>query len=110
MRRALRDVLPPRILRRNSKGSVDEALCRAVQREWNEFDHLSRWQVCERELVDPQRLRREVELMKLGLQAPTNRMVRVFSGALAKELEPRAPRSAGGRELTEDCRGVRAAG
>ena len=79
MRRALRDVLPPRILRRNSKGSVDEALCRAVQREWNEFDHLSRWQVCERELVDPQRLRREVELMKLGLQAPTNRMVRVFS-------------------------------
>ena len=35
MRRGLNDLLPPRILARRSKGTIGEALCRGLAREWS---------------------------------------------------------------------------
>ena len=35
MRRALKDLLPPRILERRSKGTTGEALCRGLANEWS---------------------------------------------------------------------------
>jgi asparagine synthetase B (glutamine-hydrolysing) len=40
MRRALKDVLPEVVLRRKSKGSVSETLCRGLAREWNAIKSL----------------------------------------------------------------------
>ncbi len=66
MRRALGDRLPPRILTRVSKGSLDEAFVRAVQRDWAQIGDVKRWQVCERGFVDPTALAGALRQMRLG--------------------------------------------
>jgi asparagine synthase (glutamine-hydrolysing) len=79
MRRALRNVLPPKLLRRRSKGMVDEALIRALQREWPTIQEPDKWQVCQRGFVNTDALRESLRKMSLGLQLPEEPLIRVFT-------------------------------
>jgi asparagine synthase (glutamine-hydrolysing) len=79
MRRALRDVLPPRLLRRRSKAMIDETLIRALQKEWDFAQDLPRWKVCELGFVRADALLESLRKMRLGLQLPEESLVRVFS-------------------------------
>jgi asparagine synthase (glutamine-hydrolysing) len=79
MRRALGTILPPKLLQRKSKGMIDEALIRVLQREWQEIGDVTEWQVCQRGLVDAQRLRDSLERMRVGLQLTQEPLIRVFT-------------------------------
>jgi hypothetical protein len=79
MRRALRDVLPPRLLRRNSKAMIDETLIRALQREWHFVEDLPRWKLCQLGFLKADALLESLRKMRLGLQLPEESLVRVFS-------------------------------
>lgn len=80
MRRALRDLLPQKVARRKSKGLVDEALARALQREWSQIGDLAQWEVCQRGYIDPERLRDSLNRMRMGLQPEADgSLLRVFS-------------------------------
>jgi asparagine synthase (glutamine-hydrolysing) len=76
-RRALADVLPAKVLRRKGKGLLDEALARAVQREWEQTLNLPKWQVCERGFLDVVTLREALTASRLGLKSQD--LIRVFS-------------------------------
>jgi asparagine synthase (glutamine-hydrolysing) len=81
MRRALHDLLPAKVRDRKSKGSLDEPLARALQREWSHaVGDLRRWELCERGLVDPKQLHQSLTAMRLGLQNSAHgNFLRVFS-------------------------------
>jgi asparagine synthase (glutamine-hydrolysing) len=79
MRRALRDVLPPKILRRNSKGLLDEAIVRALKREWNRVGDFHRWQICERGYVQPKAFGAELSRARLGFCDRGGCLSRIFS-------------------------------
>lgn len=66
MRRAFRDRLPLQTQRRVSKGLLDEALLRAVGREWAQLGEVRRWQVCERGFVEPKALIQALQQMRRG--------------------------------------------
>lgn len=78
MRRALKNLLPPVILRRKSKGVVDEAIARAVRREWAELGIPAKWHVCEQGYVDPKQLLESLNRTRFGLPCEGS-LVRVFS-------------------------------
>lgn len=80
MRRALANRLPARVLRRKSKGSLEEPLARALEKEFSIVGRLSDWQLCQRGIADPEPLGRAIQATRLGLQSPTNgNFIRVFS-------------------------------
>jgi asparagine synthase (glutamine-hydrolysing) len=80
MRRALANRLPSRVLRRKSKGSLEEPLTRAINREFSIIGRLSDWQLCQRGIADPEMLGKAIHVTKLGLQSPTSgNFIRVFS-------------------------------
>jgi asparagine synthase (glutamine-hydrolysing) len=81
LRRALHDLLPAKVRDRKSKGTLDEPLARALQREWSQAaGDLSRWELCARGLVDPRRLNESLNAMRLGLQTLAHgNFLRVFS-------------------------------
>lgn len=80
MRRAFRHLLPPRIVRRVSKGLLDESMAKALQKEtartrWD----LNRWEVCQREYVDPDQLQKSIEQVRLGMLDDAGPLFRLFS-------------------------------
>jgi Asparagine synthase len=79
MRRALRDLLPTKVLNRKSKGMLDEAFVRALRREWSNIGNLDRWQLCERGFADGDMLRDSLERLRLGLPAQGASAIRIFS-------------------------------
>ncbi len=64
MRRAMNGILPERIRTRRSKGTFDEALCRALMREQHMLTEPLL--VCQREYVNARRLSAAVDEMLLG--------------------------------------------
>ncbi len=72
MRRALRGVLPERTARRMSKGELDEALMRAVHREWAPGSDVGAWELCQRGLVEPRALAQTLQQLRLGLRQGTD--------------------------------------
>jgi asparagine synthase (glutamine-hydrolysing) len=80
MRRALADRLPSRVLSRKSKGSLEEPLARALEKELSIVGRLSDWQLCQRGIADPEPLGQAIRATRLGLQSPTSgNFIRVFS-------------------------------
>jgi asparagine synthase (glutamine-hydrolysing) len=75
MRRALRDVLPEKIVRRKTKGIPTEGLCRAVSREWQMLRSLfSNSRVCAYGFMDSAPLLAALDRARNGLE--------LFAGAL----------------------------
>jgi asparagine synthase (glutamine-hydrolysing) len=80
MRRALKGLLPREVLNRKSKGSMEELLMRAFQKEWPHLrDGLNRWELCRRGFVDPKRFHDALHKYSLGLSPATWSFSRVFS-------------------------------
>ncbi len=79
MRRAMRELLPPKVATRQSKGVLDEALARALQREWSSVGDLRCWQLCQRGFVEPRALGASLATARLGLHLTNEHLGRVFS-------------------------------
>lgn len=75
MRRALRDLLPEKIVRRKTKGNPTEGLCRAVSREWKLLRSLlSNSRVCAYGFMDSEPLLDAIDRARNGLE--------LYAGAL----------------------------
>jgi asparagine synthase (glutamine-hydrolysing) len=79
MRRALSDLLPPRILTRKSKGFINEAFSRALQNDWELVDDPCRWQLCQRGFAEPRLLLEHLTQLMLGLPLPGSNVGRILS-------------------------------
>ena len=80
LRRAFRDLLPPKVARRVSKGLVDETIVRTVKSAWPDLSaRLSSWKVCQREYVDHARLSNSLRQAKLGILTDAGPLHRLFS-------------------------------
>jgi asparagine synthase (glutamine-hydrolysing) len=79
MRRALRELLPRKIVNRVSKGLLDETLGRAVRREWPSTAGLLNWQVCERGYATYVNLVASLNRAYLGIVDQIGPLVRLFS-------------------------------
>jgi hypothetical protein len=79
MRRALRGTLPDAIVRRQTKGALDECVARALQREWRQIGDIRSWQLCQRGLAEPAALLQSLERARLGLRLEDQSLVRIFS-------------------------------
>jgi asparagine synthase (glutamine-hydrolysing) len=72
MRRAMAGILPEKIRLRKTKGGADEALFRALAREWSTIDEMFvNSRACMRGYVEPHLLREELEKARLGLSSQT---------------------------------------
>lgn len=79
MRRAMSGLLPPRILTRKSKGAINEAFSRALQKDWELMDDLRQWQLCQRGFADPSILQEHLTKLMLGIDPPGSHSVRILS-------------------------------
>jgi asparagine synthase (glutamine-hydrolysing) len=79
MRSALQDLLPRKTIRRVSKGLLDEAIVRALAREWVGIPDPSNWHVCERGYVTRADLVRSLTQARLGILNLTGPLSRLFS-------------------------------
>jgi asparagine synthase (glutamine-hydrolysing) len=79
MRRALKDLLPQKIVKRVSKGLVDETMARALRREWTNTGSLLNWQLCVRGYVTHAHLLESLTITRLGIVHHIGPLVRLFS-------------------------------
>jgi asparagine synthase (glutamine-hydrolysing) len=79
MRRALRDLLPPKNIKRVSKGLVDETIFRSLRMEWTCLEDLPNWQVCERGYVTYAQLADSLNRARLGIQKLSGVLFRLVS-------------------------------
>lgn len=79
MRRALRERLPEKTMRRISKGLLDETIARALRREWSAVADLSEWQVCQRGYVVCSYLFEALNLARIGVMGRFGPVIRLFS-------------------------------
>jgi asparagine synthase (glutamine-hydrolysing) len=66
MRRALSDVLPAKTAKRVGKGLLDEAVLRALGRDWGDVSDVRNWQACQRDFIDPKQVSDSLHKMRLG--------------------------------------------
>jgi asparagine synthase (glutamine-hydrolysing) len=79
MRRATRGLLPEKVRTRKSKGSIDEMLCRAVEREQSTIGPAADLEVCRRGYAEPTALTKAIRQVSLGRLEQTYALVRLFS-------------------------------
>jgi len=79
MRRALRDVLPAKVLHRQSKGTLDECFSRALDREWELVGDVREWELCRRGYADPGTLLSSLQKGRLGLRLEDQSLIRACS-------------------------------
>jgi len=79
MRRAMSGLLPSRILTRKSKGAINEAFSRALQKDWDLMEDLRQWQLCRRGFADPRILQEHLTKLMLGIDPPGSNVVRILS-------------------------------
>lgn len=79
MRRSFRNLLPPGLLARRSKGTIDETFFRAIRREWDDVGDLRRWELCQRGYVDKNELLQDLEQARAGYHGALAALIRVFS-------------------------------
>lgn len=80
LRRSLRDLLPAPIASRTSKAGPDEAILRAVDREWPRLSKLlSDARVCKRGYAEPKALRNWLFKARHGLTHNTPEILRILS-------------------------------
>lgn len=77
VRRAMVGLLPDRIVRRVSKGTVDEAFCRALIRE--ELGEVSRFEICRQGYIEPRHLSVAIRGVRLGRLEQSAILIRLFS-------------------------------
>ncbi len=79
MRRSLADLLPPRILKRQTKGALDECFSRALDREWQTIGDVREWQICQRGYAMADKLMECMRKARLGIQLEDQSLIRVCS-------------------------------
>jgi asparagine synthase (glutamine-hydrolysing) len=79
MRRALSDRLPAKVLRRVSKGLLDETLFRALQNEWDTIGDLQSWMVSVCGYISIPHALDSLTKARLGLSSLTGPLIRLFS-------------------------------
>jgi asparagine synthase (glutamine-hydrolysing) len=80
MRRALRDLLPPKILNRKSKGIVGETFCRGLADQWSVLEPmLADSRVCQRGYVNAKLFRSALDLTRHGRGQETSTLLRTIS-------------------------------
>jgi asparagine synthase (glutamine-hydrolysing) len=79
MRRSLQDLLPPRILKRQTKGALDECFSRALDREWPTIGDVREWQICQRGYAMAEKLMECMRKARLGIQMEDQSLIRVCS-------------------------------
>jgi asparagine synthase (glutamine-hydrolysing) len=79
MRRSLADLLPPRILKRQTKGALDECFSRALDREWETVGDVREWQICQRGYARADKLMECLRKARLGIQLEDQSLIRVCS-------------------------------
>jgi asparagine synthase (glutamine-hydrolysing) len=79
MRRAFRDLLPEKTVKRVSKGLLDEAITRALQADSATFLDMSTWQICEREYVVRDRIIEALNRARLGELSLIGNVIRICS-------------------------------
>jgi asparagine synthase (glutamine-hydrolysing) len=79
MRRSFSKLLPAKTVRRISKGNLDEAIVRALRREWSTISDVHRWQVCELGFAEPSQLEESLSRARLGFCELSSSLLTVFS-------------------------------
>jgi asparagine synthase (glutamine-hydrolysing) len=79
MRRSLADLLPPRILKRQTKGALDECFSRALEREWDKIGDVREWQICQRGYAQAGKLLESLQKARLGIRLEDQSLIRVCS-------------------------------
>jgi hypothetical protein len=79
MRRAMRDLLPPELLKRRGKQPLDEALMRAFAREWSDIGDIRKWLLCEQGFATPAALSESFERLRLGVGIIEEQPIRVLT-------------------------------
>jgi asparagine synthase (glutamine-hydrolysing) len=79
-RRAMRDILPEKIRTRKVKLGPDEALYRALAREWPQLEHfLANARICERGYVEPLVFRKMIDGLRHGCRTNSGSIIRALS-------------------------------
>jgi asparagine synthase (glutamine-hydrolysing) len=80
MRRALKDLLPPNVLKRKSKGIVGETFCRGLADEWPALKPmLTGMRVAQRGYVDAKVFRYAVDLARHGRKLETSTLLKTIA-------------------------------
>jgi asparagine synthase (glutamine-hydrolysing) len=79
MRRAMSKTLPPMILKRNSKGAIEEVICRAIRKEWDRVGDVRHWELCQRGIANARQLSVDLTHMRLGVPVPYGNFMFAFS-------------------------------
>jgi asparagine synthase (glutamine-hydrolysing) len=97
MRRALRNVLPPKVLNRKSKGIVGETFCRGLVDQWPVLEPmLADARVCQRGYVDEKLFRWALDLARHGRKLETSTLLKTIAIEIwLRSLEYRHARSHG---------------
>ena len=101
-RRALADILPPKIARRKSKGGPDEALLRAVNDQWAALQQLLQGsRICARGYADAAHLENALILARNGVAPELALLLRILALEIwlrAREIQRPAPLRSGLRQ------------
>lgn len=80
MRRALKDLLPEKVLQRRSKGIVGETLCRGLAEQWPTLEPLlADARVCSRGYVDAKSFRWALDLARHGRKLETSTLLKTIA-------------------------------
>ncbi len=95
MRRALRNVLPPKVLNRRNKGIVGETFCRGLADQWAVLEPmLADARVCQRGYVDAKLFRSALDLERHGRKLETSTLLKTIAIEIwLRSLEYRHARS-----------------
>jgi asparagine synthase (glutamine-hydrolysing) len=95
MRRALKDVVPPKVLNRKSKGIVGETFCRGLVDQWAVLEPmLTNARVCQRGYVDERLFRKALDLTRHGRKLETSTLLKTIAIEIwLRSLEYRPARS-----------------
>jgi hypothetical protein len=95
MRRALKNVLPPKVLNRQNKGVVGETFCRGLADQWPVLEPLlAGARVCQRGYVDAKLFRSALDLARHGRKIETSTLLKTIAIEIwLRSLEYRHARS-----------------
>ena len=95
MRRALKNVLPPKVLNRRNKGIVGETFCRGLVEQWAVLEPmLADARVCQRGYVDAKLFRSALDLERHGRKLETSTLLKTIAIEIwLRSLEYRHARS-----------------
>lgn len=95
MRRALKDIVPAKVLNRKNKGIVGETFCRGLAEQWHVLEPmLADARVCRRGYVDAKLFRSALDLARHGRKIETSTLLKTIAIEIwLRSLEYRHARS-----------------